>query len=77
MSASKVRKKLIDKLKKIDDEVILKGAYDLIRDESKKEMLILSRRQVKAIHRAEIQIAKGKFLTDSQVRKSTSQWLEK
>jgi hypothetical protein len=46
-----------------------------MKDESKKELLLLSKEQVAAIHEAQEQIANGQYLTDAEVRKRTSQWL--
>ena len=77
MSASEVKRKLISKIKSSKDESLLRDMYDVIKDESRKEMLVLSNDQVLAIHHAEDQLSKGKFLTDSEVRKNTSRWLGK
>ena len=51
--------------------------YDVIKDESRKEILVLSNDQVHAIREAEDQISRGKFFTDSEVKKNTSRWLGK
>ena len=77
MSASEVKRKLISKIKSSKDESLLRDMYDVIKDESRKEMLVLSNDQVLAIHDAEDQLSKGKFLTDAEVRKNTSRWLAK
>ncbi len=77
MSTSEVKRKLISKIKSSKDESLLRDMYDVIKDESRKEMLVLSNDQVLAIHDAEDQLSKGKFLTDAEVRKNTSRWLAK
>jgi F0F1-type ATP synthase delta subunit len=77
MSASEVKRKLISKIKNSKDESLLRDMYDVIKDESRKEMLILSNDQVQAIREAEDQLSKGKLLTDFEVRKNTSRWLGK
>lgn len=77
MSTSEVKRKLISKIKSSKDESLLRDMYDVIKDESRKEMLVLSSDQVQAIREAEAQLSKGKFLTDAEVRKNTSRWLGK
>ncbi len=69
MSTSEVKRKLISKIKSSKDESLLRDMYDVIKDESRKEMLVLSNDQVQAIREAEAQLLKGKFLTDAEVRK--------
>jgi predicted transcriptional regulator len=46
-----------------------------MKDESKAELLLLSKEQVAAIRKGEEQIANGQYLTDAEVRKRTAQWL--
>ena len=62
MSTSEVKRKLISKIKSSKDESLLRDMYDVIKDESRKEMLVLSNDQVQAIREAEAQLLKGKFL---------------
>ena len=52
MSASEVKRKLISKIKSSKDESLLRDMYDVIKDESRKEMLVLSNDQVQAIRDA-------------------------
>ena len=77
MSTSEVKRKLISKIKSSKDESLLRDMYDVIKDESRKEMLILSSDQVQAVQEAADQLSKRKFFTDSEVRKNTSRWLGK
>ncbi len=77
MSTAEVKRKLILKIKKSQDEGLLKDIYGLMKDESKTELLLLSKEQVAAIRKGEEQIANGQYLTDAEVRKRTAQWLGK
>ncbi len=77
MSAAEVKRKLISKIKKSDDESLLKDIYSLLKDESKAGLLLLSKEQITAIRESEEQIANGQYLTDAEVRKRTSHWLGK
>ena len=77
MSTSAVKRKLILKIKNSSDNNLLRGMYDVMKDESRQEMLALSKEQVQAIREAEDDLSKGKFLTDSEVRKNTARWLER
>ena len=52
MSTSEVKRKLISKIKSSKDESLLRDMYDVIKDESRKEMLVLSNDQVQAIRDA-------------------------
>ncbi len=75
MSTAEVKRKLISKIKNSQDEGFLKDVYSLLKDESKAELLLLSKKQIAAIREGELQIANGQYLTDAEVRKRTSQWL--
>ncbi len=77
MSTAEVKRALIQKIKKSKDESFLKDVYSLLKDESKSEMLLLSKEQVFAILDGEREISNGQYLTDANVRKRTSQWLGK
>jgi predicted transcriptional regulator len=46
-----------------------------MKDDSKSEILLLSKEQKDAIRQGESQIAKGEYLTDAQVKKRASEWL--
>ena len=59
MSTATIKKKIIDKLNKTNDEHLLSTIYDVLKDESKKEPLILSGAQIKAIKIAEGEIKEG------------------
>lgn len=77
MTATEIKKKLINRINKTDDKDLLQSLYSMVKDESKKEILLLSDEQVASIRLAEKQISSGNFLTDAEVRKRTAQWLGK
>jgi hypothetical protein len=77
MSTAEVKRKLISKIKNSKDEGLLKDIYGLMKDESKAELLLLSKEQIVAIREGEAEITNGQYLTDTEVRKRTSQWLGK
>jgi hypothetical protein len=77
MSTTEIKRKLITRINQSKDKELLEGIYSMMKDESKKEILILSEAQVKAIQSADEQIATGNFLTDNAVRRKTSEWLGK
>jgi hypothetical protein len=77
MTATEMKRKLIGRINKTEDKELLKSIYLLTEDESKKERLILSDQQLTAVNKARKQISSGNFLTDTEVRKRTTQWLGK
>jgi hypothetical protein len=77
MRASEMRKKIIQKISDSDDKELLAGIYDLLKDESRKEMLLLSESQKRMLKVAEGEIAQNKFLTDKEVQARTRTWLGK
>ncbi len=76
MKAS-IRTRLINKIKQTSDEKILSGFYDILKDESKEEMLILSDEQYSALKKSQQEIAAGKTLTDAEVKRRSALWLGK
>ena len=48
----------------------------LLKDESKEEMLVLSKEQIRLLKIAEKEIAEGKFFTDREARARTKLLLE-
>jgi hypothetical protein len=78
MSTTELRKRLIDKIQKTDNENILKEAYRLLELETEDiEIYKLSDDQKKAISEARKQIEKGQFLTNDQADKEIDEWLSK
>ena len=78
MSMIELRKRLIDKIQKTDDENLLEEAYRLLELETESiETYKLSDEQRNAVDQARQQINKGEFLTDKQANLEIDEWLSK
>lgn len=78
MSTIELRKRLIDKIQKTDNENLLEEAYRLLERETQDiEIYKLTDEQRKAINEARQQIKNGEFLTDDQGNKEIDEWLKK
>ena len=78
MSTIELRKRLIDKIQKTDNENLLGEAYRLLELETEDiEVYKLTDDQRKAVNEARQQIKNGQFLTDEQANKETDEWLNK
>ncbi len=78
MSTIELRKRLIDKIQKTDNEDLLAEAYRLLELETEDiEIYKLNNDQRKAINEARQQIKSGQFLTDEQSNKEIDEWLSK
>lgn len=78
MSTIELRKRLIDKIQKTDNENLLEEAYRLLELETQDiEIYKLTDEQRKAINEARQQIKNGEFLTDDQANKEIDEWLKK
>ena len=78
MSTIELRKRLIDKIQKTDNEDLLAEAYRLLELETEDiEIYKLNNDQRKAISEARQQIKSGQFLTDEQSNKEIDEWLSK
>ncbi len=78
MSTVDLRKRLIDKIQKTEDENLLKEAYRLLELETENiEIYKLSDEQRKAIHEGREQISKGQFLSNDQANKEIDEWLNR
>ena len=78
MSTVELRKRLIDKIQKIDDEHLLEEAYRLLQLEiDDLEIYKLTEDQKNAIHDARQQIKNGQSLTDSQANDQIDELLNK
>lgn len=78
MSTIELRKRLIDKIQKTDNEDLLAEAYRLLELETEDiEVYKLNNDQRKAIAEARQQIKSGQFLTDEQSNKEIDEWLSK
>ena len=78
MSTIELRKRLIDKIQKTDNENLLEEAYRLLELETQDiEVYKLTDEQRKAVIEARQQIKNGEFLTDDQANKEIDEWLKK
>ena len=78
MSTIELRKRLIDKIQKTDNENLLEEAYRLLELETQDiEVYKLTDEQRKAVNEARQQIKDGQFLTDEQANNEIDEWLKK
>jgi len=78
MSTIELRRRLIDKIQKTENEDLLAEAYRLLELETEDfEIYKLNDDQSKAIIEARQQINSGQFLTDEQSNKEIDEWLSK
>jgi len=78
MSATRLKERLIDRIREIDNEDILAEAYRLLGTESDlEEPLKLNNAQKVAIDEAREQIKNGAYLTNNQADKEIGEWLNK
>ncbi len=78
MSTIELRRRLIDKIQKTENEDLLAEAYRLLELETEDiEIYKLNDEQRKAITEARQQIDNGQFLTDDQSNKEIDEWLNK
>ncbi len=76
MSTVELRKRLIEKIQKIQDERILEEAFRLLELEAEDiEIYKLNDGQKKAIGEARQQIKSGQSLTNEQANKEIDEWL--
>ena len=78
MSTTELRKRLIDKIQKTENESLLEEAYRLFELETQDiEIYKLSEEQRNVVNEARQQIKTGKSLTDDQANKEIDEWLNK
>lgn len=79
MSTVELRKRLIEKIQKTEDERILEEAFRLLELETTEDIEIyrLNDDQKKAISEARQQVKNGQFLTEGQANKEIDEWLNK
>ncbi len=78
MSTIELRKKLIEKIKKTDNENLLEEVYRLLEIETGNiEIYKLNSLQSKKIAVAKEQIKNGQFLADKEANKEINEWLKK
>ena len=78
MSATELKKRLIDKIQKTENENLLEEAYRLLELEMEDiEKYKLTDEQRKAITEGRQQIKGGQFLTNDQANNEIDEWLNK
>ena len=78
MSTIELRKRLIDKIQKTDNENLLEEAFRLLELETQDiEVYKLSDEQRKAVNEGRKQIKNGEFLTDEQANNEIDEWLKR
>lgn len=78
MSTIELRKRLIEKIQKTENEELLQEAYRLLDIEiDDAEIYTLNTDQKKVIDEAMQQIKTGQFITEQQANKEIDEWLSK
>jgi hypothetical protein len=78
MSAIELRKRLIEKIAKTENEELLREIYRLLEMETSDiEIYKVSSDEMDAITEARDQIKNGEFLTDEEADKEIDEWLKK
>lgn len=78
MSTIELRKKVIEKIDKIESEDLLNDVNRLIDlGISDNDIYYLNEEEEQAIMEAENQIKNGQFLTDEEAKKDIAGWLKK
>ncbi len=78
MSTIELRKRLIEKIQKTQDERILEEAFRLLELENEDiDIYKLNDDQKKAISEGRQQIKNGEFLTEEKANKEIGEWLNK
>ncbi|MGN6601784.1 MAG: hypothetical protein ACTHK8_04990 [Ginsengibacter sp.] len=78
MSTLEIKKRLIKKIRKIENEDLLKDVNRLIDLESSDEdVYMLNEEEEQAVSEAEEQIKSGRVLNDEDAKKDIAEWLKK
>ena len=78
MSTPDLKKRLIDKIQKTENQAILEEVYRLLEIETEDlEIYKLNDEQKLVVQEAKEQIKNGKFLPDEEVNKNIDEWLNK
>ena len=76
MSTAELKKRLIDRIQKTDNENLLEEAFRLLQLEcDDMEVYELSNGQKNAVDEARQQIKRGQFLTDHEANQEIDEWL--
>lgn len=78
MSTIELKKLLIDRIQKTENEELLEEAFRLLELETEDiEIYKLNDNQNKVIDEAKQQIKNGQYLTDEEANKEIEEWLSK
>ena len=78
MTSVELKKQLIEKIQKTENNIILEEVFRLLELESNEiEIYKLNEEQKSAIAEARQQIRNGRFLTDDQANQEIDEWLKK
>jgi len=78
MTARELKKKLIHKIDKSENNELLEEMYRLIaNEETDISIYELSEEQIKAVEEGQLQYKNGAFLTEDQADKDIEEWLGK
>jgi predicted transcriptional regulator len=77
MTTAKLKTKVIDKIKSIEDTNLLEAVYNLIESDLELQVTMkLSKEQITAIEEGRKDIREGKTFTDEEVKKEIDKWLQ-
>lgn len=78
MNSIELKNKIINRVRQVDDEEILKEIYKLLDDSLEDtDIMMLSENHKNAIEIAKAQMEKGEYLTNEQANKEIGKWLNK
>ena len=77
MTTAKLKTKVIEKIKSIEDINLLEAVYNLIESDLELQVTMkLSKEQITAIEEGRKDIREGKTFTDEEVKKEIDKWLQ-
>ena len=77
MTTTQLKKSVIHKISDIEDDDFLKAINKILEARSPKSVYKLSAEQKKGINKAKTQIKNNDFITNEQLEKYESKWLNK
>lgn len=78
MNSIELKNKIINKVRQVEDEEILKEIYKLLDDSLEDtDIMMLSENHKNAIEIAKVQMEEGEYLTNEQANKEIGKWLNK
>lgn len=78
MNSIELKNKIINRVRQVDDEEMLKEIYKLLDDcLEDTDIMMLSENHKNAIEVAKVQMEEGEYLTNEQANKEIGKWLNK